>query len=110
MKRSAFVILLVGVFVVALAAPGHAAPRHGFSGGRPGGHVVDHRGFDGHRHFRHDRVRIFVSPFFFAAPFVAAPVFVSPPPPLYWYYCRSYGGYYPYVPSCPEPWVPVPAS
>jgi hypothetical protein len=27
----------------------------------------------------------------------------------YWYYCASKQGYYPYVPSCPEPWVPVPA-
>jgi len=45
-----------------------------------------------------------------------APIYVTPaptyaPPPLtYWYYCRSAGAYYPYVPSCPEPWVPVPAQ
>jgi hypothetical protein len=34
-----------------------------------------------------------------------------PPPPApqaYWYYCPSARGYYPSVPSCPEPWVPVP--
>src|SRR6266536_3004656 len=30
------------------------------------------------------------------------------PPPTYWYFCPSYGAYYPDVPSCPEPWVPVP--
>jgi hypothetical protein len=42
-----------------------------------------------------------------------APVYASPapvyaaPPPTYWYYCRSLGAYYPYVPNCPEPWVPV---
>lgn len=30
------------------------------------------------------------------------------PPPTYWYFCPSYGAYYPNVPSCPEPWVPVP--
>jgi hypothetical protein len=36
----------------------------------------------------------------------AAPTY-GPPPPAYWYYCRSAGAYYPYVPSCPEPWVPV---
>src|SRR5215510_5755706 len=30
--------------------------------------------------------------------------------PTYWYYCRSYAAYYPHVGSCPEPWVPVPAS
>ena len=32
------------------------------------------------------------------------------PGPTYWYYCPSYGAYYPYVSSCSEPWVPVPAS
>jgi hypothetical protein len=32
----------------------------------------------------------------------------APPPPTYWYFCPSYGAYYPNVPSCPEPWVPVP--
>ena len=32
----------------------------------------------------------------------------TPPPPTYWYFCPSYGAYYPNVPSCPEPWVPVP--
>jgi hypothetical protein len=35
-----------------------------------------------------------------------APVYAAPPP-TYWYYCRSLGAYYPYVPNCPEPWVPV---
>ncbi len=28
----------------------------------------------------------------------------------YWYYCESARGYYPYVPQCPEPWRPVPAT
>ena len=32
------------------------------------------------------------------------------PAPTYWYYCRSYGAYYPHVGSCPESWVPLPAS
>jgi len=30
--------------------------------------------------------------------------------PEYWYYCPSYGDYYPDVESCPDPWVPEPAS
>jgi len=34
----------------------------------------------------------------------------SYPAPAYWYYCRSYAAYYPYVTSCPESWVVVPAS
>lgn len=113
MKRLPAIILMVGVIVLAVAASSYAASRRGFSGGRPGpsghpgGHFVHHPRFEGHRHFRHDRV--FVAPFF-AAPFVVAPAFLYAPPPVYWYYCPSYGAYYPYVPSCPEPWVPIPAS
>jgi hypothetical protein len=44
------------------------------------------------------------------------PVVVAPQPQYvpgsdgYWYYCQSAGGYYPTVPSCPEPWMAVPAS
>jgi hypothetical protein len=39
-----------------------------------------------------------------------APAYVyTPPPPTYWYFCPSYGAYYPNVPTCPEPWMPVPA-
>lgn len=49
-------------------------------------------------------------------PVVVVPQVPSPPPlqpqpqPQYWYYCASAKGYYPYVPSCPENWQPVPAS
>jgi hypothetical protein len=38
------------------------------------------------------------------------PVYAPPPAPAYWYYCPAYGEYYPNVPTCPEPWVPVPAG
>ena len=39
------------------------------------------------------------------------PVQVPPQPPAQsWYYCDSAKGYYPYVPSCPEAWRPVPAQ
>ena len=27
-----------------------------------------------------------------------------------WLYCPAAGAYYPYVPSCPMPWVPVPVG
>ena len=41
----------------------------------------------------------------------ALPVYVQPPPTqAYWYYCQSAQAYYPYVSSCPEPWIPVPAA
>jgi hypothetical protein len=33
----------------------------------------------------------------------------QPTVPL-WYYCDSAKAYYPYVPSCPEAWRPVPAQ
>ncbi len=46
----------------------------------------------------------------YPAPAYVAPPTYAPPPPAYWYYCRSAGAYYPYVPSCPEGWVPVPAQ
>jgi Spy/CpxP family protein refolding chaperone len=36
------------------------------------------------------------------------PAYGQPPAPLSWY-CRSAQAYYPYVSSCPEPWLPVPA-
>jgi hypothetical protein len=31
-------------------------------------------------------------------------------PTSYWYYCASAKSYYPSVPTCPEAWIPVPAS
>jgi hypothetical protein len=119
------------VFAVLLASipVAEAGSRGGFSGHR-GGHF-HHRGGHFHPGFR-SRVFIGVG----VAPFVAAPFFWGPaywgptysyaypsyayappvyappayaaPPPQYWYYCPSAGGYYPTVPSCPEPWVPVP--
>lgn len=40
------------------------------------------------------------------------PVYVERPvasvPTGYWYYCQSAGAYYPDVPTCTEPWIPVP--
>ena len=88
---------------------------------------------DAHSHFR-GRVFIGVGPGWWGPPwwyyppyppYVYAPpptvvvqqppVYVqqeAPPPPpappqVYWYYCASARGYYPNVPSCPEPWVRV---
>jgi hypothetical protein len=120
MKTLAFAILVAGAIVLGIAASGNAMQSHGFSGGRPGGHFGGFHRFDGFRRFDdrhvfvHDRVRIFVAPFFFGSFFVPAPIVSSSAvvyaPPVYWYYCRSYGAYYPSVPSCPEPWVPVPAQ
>lgn len=42
-------------------------------------------------------------------PVYTEPTPVQPAAPV-WYYCDSAKGYYPYVPSCPEPWRPVPSQ
>ena len=39
-----------------------------------------------------------------------APVYAAPPPPQYWYFCQSFNAYYPQTPTCPEPWLRVPAQ
>jgi hypothetical protein len=46
------------------------------------------------------------------APVAVAPQMTAPaqPPTQSWYYCASAKAYYPYVPSCPEGWKPVPAQ
>jgi hypothetical protein len=78
---------------------------HGDFDGRPG--VDEHRDFGERRDF--DRGRgdsVYFGDLYYGA---------SPPSdgyaaPEYWYYCPSYGDYYPNVQSCPDPWVPEPAS
>ena len=94
-----------GVFV---ARPGVPAPR-GF-GVRPG--------FAPHRHFNQGGVFVGVAPFVIggaiayvaAAPYYDLGYAYSAPAPSYWYFCPSAGAYYPDVPTCPEPWVPVPTQ
>ena len=91
-----------------VARPGFPAQR-GFAV-RPG--------FAPHRHFNRGGVFVGVAPFVVggAIAYGAAPYYYDPgyaysaPAPSYWYYCPSAGGYYPDVPACPEPWVPVPSQ
>ena len=41
---------------------------------------------------------------------VEPPVYVEmPPSDRYWYYCAPSQAYYPYVETCTEPWIKVPA-
>jgi hypothetical protein len=108
-------------------APGGSRPAPGGVGHAPpsgGGHVPPGGGVhprppaprpDGRRDFGrrdHDRVIIrgwstfWWEPYWFYAP---PPVYVYPPTQAYWYYCPSAQAYYPYVSTCPEPWVRVPA-
>jgi hypothetical protein len=119
-------IALVGIAIVlATAAPGHAMGHGGgFSGHRgggpaPSGHFQGRRAFDGHRfdghHFDHRfdhrfHGGVIVAPFFWPYySYAPDPGYTyEAPAPSYWYYCPSYGSYYPTVQSCPEAWVPVP--
>ena len=111
---------LMGIaLVLGSASFGQAAVGHGGFTGHPGaGHFEGHH-FEGH-HFdgRHDFGHRFHGGVIIAAPFWpvypyydAPPAYADPAPaPTYWYYCPSYGAYYPNVQSCPEAWVPVPVQ
>lgn len=135
MNNSALSLALVALIVLAASAPTQAGGRGGagFSGGRggPGSagarggpafaggrggahHSPAHSGPSRHHHF-HGRgpILVGVGAAFLLAPlpwWYYSPVYVAPvyPAPAYWYYCPSYGRYYPTVPTCPEPWLPVP--
>ena len=115
----------VGHAAVPSARPGAAHPPAAQFHGNPGfnGHHVDGHHFDGHHDGRFHS-RVFIAAPFFAVPFYAPypypPAYpyeapAEPPvyqqaPQSYWYYCPSYGAYYPSVQTCPDQWVPVPAS
>jgi hypothetical protein len=107
---------------------GHPPGGGGKAPGPPGGEPRHRRPPDGHRdHGHHDHhggraiVGVWPSlwwdpwwePYWYYAP---PPVIIQEPPPvyvqqpLYWYYCQSAQAYHPYVASCPEPWIPVPAT
>jgi hypothetical protein len=109
------IMLAVGAPDPALAAGGHAP-----AGGHPGA-VVGHSGvghsnghFEGHHFVGHHGFHrgfhggVFVAPVVPFYGYYDPPVY-QPPAPAYWYYCPSYGAYYPSVPTCPDNWVPVPA-
>ena len=99
----------------------HGQPAfHGraFDGRRFDGRRFDGRRFDGRRFDHRFRSRAVIVAPFVAAPFVwpyayydypSDPGYTYEAPAVnYWYYCPSYGAYYPNVQSCPEPWVAVP--
>lgn len=91
---------------------GGGMEHHGFEGhhfeGHDEGHHFEGRHFEGHDFDRHDFDGRFGFGFGlglgypYSEPYYAAP--------SYWYYCQSYGAYYPSVTSCPEAWVTVPAE
>ena len=118
-------------------AHGGSGGGHGSSGGHSGG---GHSGYHGHSHGHHGghgRAFIGVGPSFwwgypywrtypygwsypygwgypyggnYPTEYVSQPPVNAPPAQSYWYYCQSAGTYYPYVSSCPETWIRVPAT
>jgi hypothetical protein len=95
-------------------APGHPGgrtPGHPGGGGAPGHHPGWHGGSHAYGHGVHPGVHGFVGvgPWYWWG-YPGSVYTAPPPPPSYWYYCPAYGAYYPDVPSCPEPWVLVPAG
>ena len=107
------------VLTVSLPSQARGTGGPGVGGGHPGGAVGHgafdgHHGFDGHRgvdghRFDHHRFGFApVVPFYGYYPYYLPTYGYQAP--AYWYYCPSAGAYYPDVQSCPEAWVPVPAS
>ncbi|HYB42304.1 MAG TPA: hypothetical protein VEL75_11075 [Candidatus Methylomirabilis sp.] len=80
--------------------PGYPPGWHGAPGWHPPGGY--HPGFRG-------GVYVGVWPWYWWG-YPGPLVMPAPAPPSYWYFCPAYGAYYPSVPSCPEPWVFVPAG
>src|SRR5262249_52075618 len=109
MKKLACAVTAAFGLVLAATGPTHA-------------HEDDWRGhdhrFEERREFHRwggPRIFIGVGPSITWGPAYAYGAYPAPnyrytaPPPTYWYFCPSYGVYYPDVTACPEPWVPVPA-
>ena len=114
-RAFASVALVAVAIVLAASAPSQeqrGGGGHG-GGGHEGGRGDEHRDFDGHHDFGEGRDfhRGRGGSFFFNDPYYGT--YPSPDgyaTPEYWYYCPSYGDYYPNVSSCPDPWVPEPSS
>ena len=118
-KTVGFMALAALAMVFAVSGPSQAMDGRGFGGGQSGGSGMHggfdaRHGFDGRHDFdgRHGFDRFGHRRFGFGQPFF--PYYGYYPygdrSSAYWYYCPSYGAYYPSVASCPEAWVPVPAS
>jgi hypothetical protein len=113
-RRISFVAAVSLAIVLAVTGPSRAAgvSGHGFGGGLSGG-APEHSGFEGHHFDGHHFDGHHFDGHHFDGRFGFGPVFPYYgyyQAPGYWYYCPSYGAYYPSVTSCPETWVPVPAS
>jgi hypothetical protein len=116
LNKLAFVALTALAIVLAVNGPSPArgAGGHGFGAGQSSGSGM-HQGFEGHHglegHHEFDGHHGFEGHHRFGfGPVFPFYGYYGYYPPTYWYYCPSYGAYYPNVETCPEAWVPVPAS
>ena len=129
MKRAACGILLLAAILLLMPVPSQAG-GHGWRGHGSHGHGWHGHGWRGPGRYTTGLHIGIGSAFWWGARpgwWGPRPIYVTPPrvivaeqpvfvqrepaaslPPSYWYYCESAGGYYPSVPSCPEPWVQVP--
>ncbi len=120
LKRCVRSVMVASAIILAVVTPSHA------SGAATGGHAnaaeVHHEheghgdGDHGQLHGSHGRgphlYRYYGDPYgssYYRYPYYEYP-FYGYRSPRYWYYCPSYGRYYPDVGSCPGSWVVVPAS
>jgi hypothetical protein len=100
-KRNLSLVALAAVaLVLATAAIGHAEIAH--DGRHDGLH------FDGHDFHHRLHGNTAVAPLY--RPYDYPYTYYAPAPNYYWY-CPSYGAYYPSVDSCPDDeWVAVPTG
>jgi hypothetical protein len=113
MKRMALAGFILTAVMLSAVPSSHAGPRHGpevdfFIGVGPA-----YRYAPPPYYVYPPPYYVSPPPVVYSAPVVVpSPIYVTPPPPpapAYWYYCPDYSAYYPSVPTCPQPWVPVPA-
>ena len=106
-KRAVAAALVAVAIVLLGTAPGQAD-------GRPERHheSAQHHRSDGHhdRDRNHHRFGVRSNGIYWIPYTYYWPPLPTYPTPTYWYYCPSFATYYPYVASCPDAWLPVPAS
>ena len=121
-------VVVVGLFLIAAAAPAYARGHGGGGRGGHGGQGVRGGRIHGH-HFHGHGFRggvvigtgVWLGPYWYPpyypyypydpyepVPVVAEPqTYIEQPGPSYWYYCEAAKAYYPYVRECPGGWLTV---
>jgi hypothetical protein len=122
MRRSVIVLLILALLVTWAGFAAAGGRHYGYGSSRHYGGYGGYRGY-GHHHHHNGALwwglglgaglgilgTLAARPYYSAPPAYPfyAPVMVPQPYRAMWYYCPAYQAYYPYVPSCPMPWVQV---